>query len=273
MKKLTAEKEQPLRDFTDENYAQGSFAFSRLLREGEIRVNGARVNKNVTLAAGDEVTWFTTPKEEARPFYAVVYEDENVLVADKFAGVNAEALARALAERGARPVHRLDRNTCGLMAFARTDAAERALLAAFRARRVHKEYEALCFFPFAERHAVCTAYLQKDARAARVRVFAEAGRGREKIVTEYTAEGAGEVVRVRILLHSGKTHQIRAHMAFLGHPVVGDEKYGNEAMNKKYRVRRQILVAKRLSFFAGGPLAYLDGREFVSSFSAALPKD
>ena len=196
-----------------------------------------------------------------------------MLVADKFAGVNAEALARALEERGARPVHRLDRNTCGLMAFARTDAAERALLAAFRARRVHKEYEALCFFPFAERHAVCTAYLQKDARAARVRVFAEAGRGREKIVTEYTAEGAGEVVRVRILLHSGKTHQIRAHMAFLGHPVVGDEKYGNEALNKKYRVRRQILVAKRLSFFAGGPLAYLDGREFVSSFSAALPKD
>lgn len=272
MKKSIATKQQSLRDFTDEHYAQGSFAFSRLLRAGEIRVNGARVRRNVRLAPGDEVVWFTTAKEEARPFYAVVYEDENVLVADKYAGVNTEALAEALKERGARAVHRLDRNTCGLLVFARTDAAECALLEAFRARRVRKEYEALCFHPFSVPEAVCTAYLKKDSRAARVKVSPAPAAGYEKIVTEYAAEETpGEVVRVRIVLHSGKTHQIRAHMAFLGHPVVGDEKYGDEALNRQYGVKRHILVAKRLSFSLSGALAYLNGKTFESAFSAQLP--
>lgn len=274
MKKFLVQRAQSLRDFTDETYPQGSFAFSRLLREREVRVNGERVGKNVPLAAGDEVTYFTSPKEEARPFYREVYRDENILVADKFAGVNAEGLYYALrGECGARFIHRLDRNTSGLMAFALNDGAEQELLSAFRERRAEKIYEALCFYPFQKQAETLTAYLKKDEKSAHVRVFSRPCPGAERIRTEYAVkENFGEYSRVEIRLHSGKTHQIRAHMAFIGHPVVGDEKYGDEALNKKYRVARQVLVAKKLSFRFAGELSYLNGRVFESGFSARLPE-
>lgn len=273
MKKFTAAKRQSLKDFTDERYAQGSFALARLLRDRDVRVNGARVGKNVVLSAGDEVAYYTTAREEQKPFYDVVYLDENILIADKYAGVSSEALFCALEEQyAARFIHRLDRNTSGLIAFARTAAAEAELLSAFRERRVEKIYEAVCFHPFQRQRALLTAYLRKDARAARVQVFSAPVPGAEKIVTEYAVRAqAGEHALVEVRLHSGKTHQIRAHMAFIGHPVAGDEKYGDEALNKKYGVRRQLLVAKKLTFACGGPLAYLNGRTFTSAFSPALP--
>lgn len=275
MKKFIVQSAQTLKDFTDENYPQGSFAFSRLLREKEVRVNGVKTGENVLLRAGDEVTYFTTQKEENRPFYKILYEDENIVVADKYAGVNTEGLAAHLREKyGARPVHRLDRNTSGVMIFARNETAEKLLLEAFRSRRVQKIYEAICFHPFVSPHEVLTAYLKKDAKAAKVFVYATPRAGAETIRTEYIALAEyGEYSLVKIILHSGKTHQIRAHMAFAGHPVAGDEKYGDESLNKKYRIRRQILVAKSLSFdFDSGALAYLRGKTFVSSFSAQMPK-
>lgn len=274
MKKFTAGERVALRDFTDSVYPQGSFAFSRLLRDREIRVNGQKTGKNVMLAPGDEVVYFTTPKEESRAFFDAVYEDENIFVADKYGGVNSEALFYCLSEKtDARFIHRLDRNTRGVICFAKNAAAEEALLAAFRERRAEKIYEAVCFHPFSRPSAVLTAYLKKDAGAAHVAVFSRPREGAEKIVTEYFgAENRGELARVCIRLHSGKTHQIRAHMAFCGHPVAGDEKYGDETLNKKYRVKRQILVAKRLSFTFEGALSYLNGKEFVSSFSAQFPE-
>ena len=272
MKKYTAQTAQKLRDFTDENCAVASFAFSRLLRDRDIRVNGVRTGENILLHAGDEVTYFTTPREESRPFYDVVYEDENVLVCDKYAGVNSEALFSALSGRGARFIHRLDRNTAGVMIFAKNGAAERELLSAFRERRVLKVYEALCFGTFARPHALLAAYLRKDARAALVRVTDAPQAGAEKILTEYEVlRTEGEFTLVRVLLHSGKTHQIRAHLAHVGNPIAGDEKYGDSARNKKYRLRRHILVAKSLSFDAKGVLSYLRGMEFRSRFEAVLP--
>lgn len=272
MKKFTAQAAQSLKDFTDETYPQGSFAFARLLRERDIRVNGERVGRNVFLRAGDEVTYYTTAREEAKRIYEIVYRDENILITDKPSGVSSEALFFALKGEGARFIHRLDRNTSGLIAFALNDGAEAELLAAFRERRAEKIYEALCFYPFRTEHATLVGYLEKDEKAARVRISSRPRPGSEKIVTEYTVrENFGEYSLVEIRLHSGKTHQIRAHMAFIGHPVVGDEKYGEETLNKKYRVRRQVLVAKRLTFAFAGALSYLGGKTFVSSFSASLP--
>lgn len=157
--------------------------------------------------------------------------------------------------------------------FALNDGAERELLAAFRERQAEKIYEALCFYPFQKQAETLTAYLKKDEKSAHVRVFSRPCPGAERIRTEYEVkENFGEYSRVEIRLHSGKTHQIRAHMAFIGHPVVGDEKYGDEALNKKYRVARQVLVAKKLSFRFAGELSYLNGRVFESGFSARLPE-
>ncbi len=193
----------------------------------------------------------------------MLYEDENILVADKESGVNAEAVFAALARRGETYfIHRLDRNTEGLLVFAKTKAAERELLAAFRERRVEKKYLALVFGRPAKRHAVEEAYLVKDGEGVRVSRRAEG----EKIVTEYEiAQERGETTLLLVTLHTGKTHQIRAHLAFLGYPVVGDEKYGDHQKNRAAGAARQRLLSKELSVEGRGALSYLKGKKFVSS--------
>ncbi len=227
-------------------------------------MNGVKTGENVPLKVGDEVCYFMTPAQENRVAFSIIYEDENVTVVDKESGVNAEAVFSALSEQGeCYFIHRLDRNTEGLMIFAKNQAAEAELRSCFASRRVHKIYEALVFGVPPKKHAVEEAYLQKDEKRALVQVN-NCGRG-EKIVTEYEViEERGEMSLLRITLHTGKTHQIRAHMAYLGYPVVGDEKYGDNAKNGKLHAARQRLIAKELSIESVGALSYLKGKKFVS---------
>lgn len=264
MKEFTVREDTTLKTFTDNFYAQASFCFRTLLKTREIRVNGARVSADMPLKQGDVVRYFLTPKQESRAAFSVVYEDGNVIVADKESGVNSEAVFSALGERGETYfIHRLDRNTAGLLIFAKNAEAEGELLSAFRDRRVEKIYLARVVGCPKEKHAVCTAYLKKDAAASRVRVSSKPVG--EKIITEYEVLEGGETSLLRVTLHTGKTHQIRAHLAFLGCPIVGDEKYGDGAYNRAHNAVRQKLVAKRLTLHCAGALAYLDGRSFLSS--------
>lgn len=264
MKEFTVREDTTLKTFTDNYYAQASFCFRTLLKAREIRVNGARVSADMPLKQGDIVRYFLTPKQESRAAFSVVYEDGNVIVADKESGVNSEAVFSALGERGETYfIHRLDRNTAGLLVFAKNAEAEGELLSAFRDRRVEKIYLARVVGCPKEKHAVCTAYLKKDAAVSRVRVSSKPVG--EKIITEYEVVEGGETSLLRVTLHTGKTHQIRAHLAFLGCPIVGDEKYGDGAYNRAHNAVRQKLVAKRLTLHCAGALAYLDGRSFLSS--------
>lgn len=264
MKEFTVREDTTLKTFTDNYYAQASFCFRTLLKAREIRVNGARVSADMPLKQGDIVRYFLTPKQESRAAFSVVYEDGNVIVADKESGVNSEAVFSALGERGETYfIHRLDRNTAGLLIFAKNAETEGELLSAFRDRRVEKIYLARVVGCPKEKHAVCTAYLKKDAAVSRVRVSSKPVG--EKIITEYEVLEGGETSLLRVTLHTGKTHQIRAHLAFLGCPIVGDEKYGDGAYNRAHNAVRQKLVAKRLTLHCAGALAYLDGRSFLSS--------
>lgn len=272
MKTFTCTQKIKLRDFTDGTYPQGSFAFNALLRRGDIRVNGAKTRSDMLLNVGDVVTYYTTAAEEAKPCFKAVYEDDNLLVADKFSGVTSEALFSALSDRAAYPVHRLDRNTCGLIAIAKTEECQQALIEAFRERKVEKIYLCLAKNAFRRQSAVLTAYLKKDEKAGIVRISDSPSQGAAKIVTEYSVvERSGDYALVRVTLHTGKTHQIRAHLAHIGCPVLGDEKYGDGALNDKYHARRQILVAKSLAFSLGGGLAYLNKIKLESSFFPELP--
>lgn len=272
MKELTVEQDGTLKEFTDNRYAQGSFYWNYLIKNREIKVNGKKVGTNVPLAAGDRVAYYLTPAQERKPAFYTVYEDDNLLVADKESGVNSEAVFSALKERGDyRFIHRLDRNTKGLLLFAKTDEAEDALLTAFRERRVEKIYHALCFGEFPKTADVIAAYLKKDGEQALVRVYGEPRAGAEKIVTEYRVlKRTGAFTKAEITLHTGKTHQIRAHLAHIGCPVVGDEKYGDTKKNAEYRLTRQVLVAKALRLELSGKLSYLNGKRFVSRFEGEL---
>lgn len=106
------------------------------------------------------------------------------------------------------------------------------------------------------------AYLRKDAQLSRVAVTDYPARGALEIITGYRVLEPGEYARLEVELMTGRTHQIRAHLAHIGHPILGDDKYGDRALNRRLGLRRQQLWATRLVFHAGGALAYLDGKAF-----------
>ncbi len=267
MLQITVTENSTLKEFTDNYYAQASFYFTTLLKEKEIKVNGVKVSKDVPVYQNDVISYYLTPKQASKPAYHILYEDDGLVIVDKESGVNSEAVFHALErEQECYFIHRLDRNTQGLLVFAKTAAFNAALLKAFKLRSVEKDYLALCFYPFKKDADVLTAYLKKDAKSALVKVSDNPANG-EKIITEYKVlESRGDISLVKVRLHTGKTHQIRAHLAYIGHPIVGDMRYGDEQKNKEYKLSRQALIAKELTFYEDGVLAYLKGKTFTSKF-------
>lgn len=265
MKTFTVKQNTTLKQFTDDNYPQGSFVFSSLLKRRDIKVNGKKTAQNINLFCGDTVVYYTTAKEESKPSHIKVFEDENIYVADKYSGVSFEALLSELSLNGAIfGVHRLDRNTEGLLVFAKTEEAQEGLLNEFKGRKVYKKYIALLKNNFKVKEAKLTAYLLKDGKSSAAKIYDNRIEGSVKIETEYKVlEERGDIALAEIILHTGKTHQIRAHMAHIGCPVLGDEKYGDRLLNEKYSKKRQCLVSKVLKF----SLADKQYGEFISSFN------
>ena len=205
MKKFTVEENQKLKTFTDNFFPQGSFAFSRLIRDKDIKINGKKVGENKSVFVGDEIVYYTTQKEENATFFDVVHEDENVLIADKYSGVNSEALFYHLSQKGEYYfIHRLDRNTSGLIIFAKNKATEKALLNAFKQKKVKKVYHAICCNPFKKQADVLCDYLIKDEKNAKVKVYSCQKPNSQKITTEYKVlKNLGDCSLVEIVLHSG----------------------------------------------------------------------
>ena len=273
MKTFFVKENSTLKEFTDNTYPQGSFAFNALIKRGDIRVNGVKQRADCKVSLGDEVVYYTTPTQEAKLSHTAIYEDENVFVADKYSGVTSEALFCELDGRGiSYPVHRLDRNTSGLIVIAKTECAQQELVEAFKNRSVEKVYLCLAKNAFKKKAESLCAYLKKDSSNGKVRIYPTAKEGGAKILTDYeVVKSFGDYALVKVILHTGKTHQIRAHLAYIGCPVLGDTKYGDFALNKKYNVVRQILVAKYLKFNLEGELSYLNEIKLESSFTPRLP--
>jgi 23S rRNA pseudouridine1911/1915/1917 synthase len=236
----------------------------RLIDAGRVTVEGARRPKNHRLVAGEAIE-VSEPDAVAKspgsvPF-AVAYEDDAALVVDKPAGVvvhpgagiTGPTLVDALAGRVAggldpqRPgvVHRLDRDTSGLLVLARTEEAYAALQGAMARREIDRDYLALVEGVPPARSGLIDAPIGRDRRV-RTRMSTDTDAPREAR-TRFEIERAlsDRAALLRVRLETGRMHQVRVHLAAIGHPVAGDPEYGSAG---RFGLRRQFLHAARLAF-------------------------
>ena len=262
----------------------------RLINAGAVLVDEAVVAKRHRMSAGERVTITERPAPAVAAVagppapFVVAYEDEHLLVVDKPAGVvvhparghAAGTLAQALVGRAAGGedgragiVHRLDRDTSGLLVVARSEAVHRALREALQAREITREYLALVEGRPPARAGTIDAPLGRDRRV-RTRMSTDTEVPRDA-VTHFTIERAlAATTLLLVRLETGRTHQIRAHLKAIGHPVAGDPEYGTPGL---LGLDRQFLHAAHLAFAHPVGGAAVDVRsELPDDLAAALER-
>jgi 23S rRNA pseudouridine955/2504/2580 synthase len=250
-----------------------SFVY-RILRKGEVRVNKGRIKALYRLQAGDRVRIppvrqaFSPPREpstglKARLGDAIQYEDERIIVINKpsgmavhgGSGINAGVIE---ALRAVRPdasrlelVHRLDRDTSGCLLISKRPSVLRTLHELIRENRVDKRYLALLAGSWRKGAKKVDAPLLKNTLQGGERVVRVDPKGKSAETRFRRLERYAEATLVEVQLITGRTHQIRVHSAWLGSPVLGDSKYGDEAANRRMRelgLRRLFLHAHQIRF-------------------------
>jgi 23S rRNA pseudouridine1911/1915/1917 synthase len=241
-------------------------AAQRLIESGAVTVDDAPRPKNHRLAGGETIS--VTRSEAPAPARAevavdVVYEDEHLLVVDKPAGLVTHpapgladtTLAEALAGRAAGGpdperagiVHRLDRDTSGLLVVAKSEPVHAALQEQLRARELEREYLTLVSGQPDAESGTIDAPLGRD-RARRSLQSIHTDNPRDAVTHFTVVERLPRTALLRVRLDTGRTHQIRAHMAAIGHPVCGDGAYGGGAAGRRLGLERQFLHATKLMF-------------------------
>jgi 23S rRNA pseudouridine1911/1915/1917 synthase len=245
-------------------------AAQRLLDAGAVTVDGAVRRKNHRLSQGERLSVEIEERRAVDPGEAgegvpheVVLEDDHVIVVDKPAGVVVHpsaghatgTLAQALAGRAAggddpwRPgiVHRLDRDTSGLLVVAKSDAALRALQEQIRTREMRREYLALVEGRPDARTGTIDAPIGRD-RGDRTLHSTNSDHPREARTHFEIERQFPRTTLLRVTLETGRTHQIRVHLAAIGHPVCGDVQYGGASCGTRLGLARQFLHASKLVF-------------------------
>lgn len=270
----------------------------RFAKEKKIRCNGVHCDGSHRVRQGDLLALYL-PEEffpkagepaylRARDVLQVVYEDAQLLVVDKPSGLlvmdetggEADTLLnralRHLAASGAwKPqdaflpclCHRLDAGTSGLVMIAKTALCRDAMLEAIRRHQLKKTYLGVTFGRPTPPSGMLRGYLCKDPSRGLVRVSNVPSPRAREIVTGYrTLAVSGRLALLEIDLVTGRTHQIRAHLASIGCPLLGDSKYGSQAANRELHAKYQLLTAWRLQLpqFEPGPLQQLSGKTFTA---------
>lgn len=273
----------------------------KYVRIKRIKVNGKRAEISTKLSVGDVVDLYINDellekKETVYDFMSagkqlsIVYEDDNIILLNKKVGLLSHPdeteyvdtlitrVKRYLFEKGEyKPdeessfapalVNRIDRNTSGIVICAKTATALRVLNQKMKDRELHKLYLCVVHGKMDKKTDTLEGYLLKDEKKNKVFISDKQQQGGKFIRTKYTVLGyADGLSLLEIDLLTGRTHQIRAHMASIGHPLLGDGKYGNNKQNKESGYKKQCLCSYKLIFdftTDAEELSYLNGKEFT----------
>ena len=287
------------------NQAPKSFLY-KMMRKKNIVLNGKKCTGNEKLKQGDSIKLFFSdetiekfsagtyaiPKKEKINMLPIIYEDEQVLLMNKPVGVLSQKAKDSdvsaveilinylmetdqLSKEQFRTFHpsicnRLDRNTSGILVAGKTLSALQEMNRFFKERTIAKYYRCLVKGRVIKSEDYIKGYLVKDQKTNKVSITKKKTEEGVPIETEYCViQSNDEVSLLEVHLITGKTHQIRAHLASIGHPIIGDYKYGDKQINEMYRqaygLKSQLLHAYRLEMpSSNGSLAYLNDKKFVA---------
>lgn len=242
------------------------FDIKKILENKDIKVNNVRVKENLTLNKNDKVVVFYKEKL-TQDWFNIVYSDENVLLVNKRAGIEVVSeserdLISFLVKDypTIKAVHRIDRNTEGLVIFVLNENSEKELLEAFKTRKgIIKKYALLVNGRVDITKIKRTVYLKKMENLSKVWISEIKTSGYDPVITEFdVVEYRNDKTLLEANLLTGKTHQIRAHIAYYGYPIVGDNKYGKDKENKLHLTANYLAF----NFNKKQKLAYLNAKNF-----------
>lgn len=275
----------------------------KYIRKKAIKVNGKRSDISYRLQIGDIVEMYINDEFFVEknssflnisydPKLDILYEDDNLMLVNKKSGVIVHEDANEKRDTLINQVllylykkgeytpetensfvpslcNRLDKNTGGIVIVAKNATSQRLLYDIVKYRNIKKKYLTLAFGSFEKQSDTITGYLKKDSDKNIVEVRDIYFDGSKKIITKYQVlKTKGDLSLVEVDLITGRTHQIRAHLAHIGHPILGDCKYGFARLNKNFPYKHQVLYAYSLEFDikdVDNPLYYMNGKKFEVS--------
>ena len=238
---------------------------NKILRNKDVKINEKRVKDNTDVYAGDEITIFYNEEMLLGKEIPFIYQDDNIAIVNKPSGIEIEGQDGLGKILNLIPVHRLDRNTTGLIIFAKNEMAEKQITDAIKNHKITKKYLAQVVGSTSFKNYLMKAYLQKNSKESFVKIFNNKVKNSLEIQTIFnTIKSSPSSSIVECELITGRTHQIRATLSHLGHPIIGDGKYGKNEDNKKFKQNRQMLHCYYIKLNGlNKNLAYLNNMEFI----------
>ncbi|MBR3885658.1 MAG: RluA family pseudouridine synthase [Clostridia bacterium] len=253
IKTIKCERNQKLSKLILDELGIAYNQIQKIIRNKDVKINSKRVSKDVDLVQGDIIEIYINEKP-----LDIVYEDDNIVIVLKpknietvseFANDDLKSKLSNQLKTEIYAVHRLDRNTQGLVIFAKNNEAKKSLDEVIKDRKLEKFYLAKVIGIPAKNSENLIAYLKKDEKKSLVSISDKKETGYEEIKTNYKVlEQVDDCSILEVELITGKTHQIRAHLSHIGYPILGDEKYGNAEINRMHKKKYQCLCSYKFIF-------------------------